>query len=144
MMNSTNVENLQKEYDKLLLDDVEGIQIKGAEIANPFVSEKPSYVFMGQLFAERDVDMLHLQRTLSRLWIHKEGVNFEKIGCNRFLFKFFHIVNFNRVGNGAPWTFNNKLWTLKEIKDGYSPLLMEIDSTPIWVQVFGIPCGFVS
>lgn len=62
-------------------------------------------------------------------------MNIEVVGRNRFHFKFFHPVEFSRVASGAPWTFNNKLVALVELVE------VEIHSTPIWVQVFGIPIG---
>lgn len=84
------------------------------------------------------------ERTLSELWVPKEGVNFEGIGRNRFLIKFFHRTDFNRVWNGAPWTFSNKLVAMRELKEEEDPLMMEITSTPIWVQITRVPRTFVS
>ncbi|MBA0573339.1 hypothetical protein Golob_000617 [Gossypium lobatum] len=43
-----------------------------------------------------------MRNTLANMWHPVKGVVISDLGENRFLFKFYHEVDINRVINGAP------------------------------------------
>ncbi|MBA0615718.1 hypothetical protein Godav_015832, partial [Gossypium davidsonii] len=63
-----------------------------------------------------------MKSTMANLWHLVKGVQIRDLGEKRYLFKFFHIIDMERVINGAPWTFNNHLLILHKLKGGEDPL----------------------
>lgn len=85
------------------------------------------FIFVGIMHAEREKDELAFRRTISKLWLPKEGVNIKKLSqSNRYLFKFFHINDYNHVWSGNPWNFNNNVLVLALIKHNEDPLKIDV------------------
>lgn len=78
------------------------------------------------------------------IWRPKLGMNIKFLPNNKFLFKFFHINDYNRVWKGSPWNFNSKLLILAPRLLTKDPEKITLNTVPFWVQVFGVPIGFTS
>ncbi|MBA0760938.1 hypothetical protein Gotri_017948, partial [Gossypium trilobum] len=54
------------------------------------------------------------------------------LGEKRYLFKFFHSMDMERVLKGLPWTFNNHLLILSNLNRGEDPLKIPLIFVPFW------------
>ncbi|MBA0755563.1 hypothetical protein Gogos_020255 [Gossypium gossypioides] len=66
------------------------------------------------------------------------------MGEKRYLFKFFHSMDMERVLKGLPWTFNNHLLILSKLKRGEGPLKIPLVYVPFWEQIYDVPIGLFS
>ncbi|KAG8497159.1 hypothetical protein CXB51_008376 [Gossypium anomalum] len=85
-----------------------------------------------------------MRSTMANLWHSVKGVQISDLGEKRFLFRFFHIMDLERVLKGSPWTFNNHLLILHQLMDGDDPLKVPLIYTNFWVQIHEIPLRFFS
>lgn len=46
--------------------------------------------------------------------------------------------------DGGPWSFEQSLLIVNEIKENGDPRETKLDDTEIWVQVYDLPNGFIS
>ncbi|MBA0570627.1 hypothetical protein Golob_004247 [Gossypium lobatum] len=53
---------------------------------------------------------------MANFWHTLRGVQVSDLGDKHYLFKYFHKMDIERVENGAPWTFNNHLLILYQLK----------------------------
>ncbi|MBA0609635.1 hypothetical protein Godav_021652 [Gossypium davidsonii] len=53
-------------------------------------------------------------------------------------------MDLERVIKGSPWTFNNHLSVLHKLQRGVDPLKVSLIYSPLWVQLYNVPIGFVS
>ncbi|MBA0729879.1 hypothetical protein Golax_020488 [Gossypium laxum] len=66
------------------------------------------------------------------------------MGEKRYIFKFFHSMDMERVLKGLPWTFNNHLLILSKLRRGEDPLKIPLVYVPFWVQIHDVPIGLFS
>ncbi|MBA0754230.1 hypothetical protein Gogos_022353, partial [Gossypium gossypioides] len=85
-----------------------------------------------------------LRMTMMNLWHHFGGDQISELGDKRYLFKFFNKIDIERVENGSPWTFNNHLLILHQLRDDEDPLLIPLIFSNFWVQMHDLPLGFFS
>ncbi|MBA0576898.1 hypothetical protein Golob_024872, partial [Gossypium lobatum] len=85
-----------------------------------------------------------MKSTLANLWHPVYGVQIRDLGEKRYLFKFFHYMDIERVLKGLPWTFNNHLLILCKLKRGEDPLKIPLVFVPFWVQIHNVPIGLFS
>ncbi|KAA3462946.1 non-ltr retroelement reverse transcriptase [Gossypium australe] len=71
---------------------------------------------VGRCLTESVVHFPSLRNTLADLWHLIKGIYISDLGERRYLFKFFHEVDIQRVIVGAPWFFNNHLLLLHRIR----------------------------
>lgn len=53
-------------------------------------------------------------------------------------------MDLERVIKGSPSTFNNHLLILHKLQRGEDPLKVSLIYSPLWVQLYNVPIGFVS
>ena len=53
-------------------------------------------------------------------------------------------MDLERVIKGSPWTFNNHLLVLHKLQKGEDPLKVSLIYSPLWVQLYNVPIGFIS
>ncbi|MBA0701035.1 hypothetical protein Goari_027121 [Gossypium aridum] len=85
-----------------------------------------------------------MKSTLANLWHPICGVQIRDIGEKRYLFKFFHSMDMERVLKGLPWTFNNHLLILSKLRRGEDPLKIPLVYVSFWVQIHDVPIGLFS
>ncbi|MBA0729969.1 hypothetical protein Golax_022907 [Gossypium laxum] len=85
-----------------------------------------------------------MKSTLTNLWHPICGVQIRDMGEKRYLFKFFHSMDMNRVLKGLMWTFNNHLLILSKLRIGEGPLKIPLVYVPFWVQIHDVPIGLFS
>ncbi|MBA0649708.1 hypothetical protein Goklo_017242, partial [Gossypium klotzschianum] len=67
------------------------------------------YCLVGCFLTTRMVNFQAMKNTLVNVWHLIGGVVISDLDEKRFLFKFYHEVDIERVIKGDPWTFNNHL-----------------------------------
>ncbi|MBA0729546.1 hypothetical protein Golax_022726, partial [Gossypium laxum] len=70
----------------------------------------------------RMVNFQAMKNTLANVWHLIGGVVISDLGEKRFLFKFFHDVDIDKVIKGAPWTFNNHLLVFHRLLEDEDPM----------------------
>ncbi|KAH1097957.1 hypothetical protein J1N35_014878 [Gossypium stocksii] len=65
---------------------------------------------------------LVMKNTMANLWHPLGGVQILDLGVKRFLFKFFHEMDVDRVVQGSPQGFNNHLLIIHCLENGEDPL----------------------
>ncbi|MBA0872648.1 hypothetical protein Goshw_017814 [Gossypium schwendimanii] len=71
-----------------------------------------------------------MRSTMANLWHLVKGVKISDLGEKRFLFKFFHKMDLDRVLKGSPWTFNNHLLMLHRLEKEEAPLKSDVKKRP--------------
>ncbi|XP_074342770.1 uncharacterized protein LOC141680443 [Apium graveolens] len=85
-----------------------------------------------------------MQNVLSSLWRPKEGVEIHDLGSGRYSFMFYHILDLQKVIDGAPWTFEQNLLLFHKLKNTEDPNVVVLDIMDIWLQVYDIPLGMLT
>lgn len=96
---------------------------------------------VGRVLTNKNIIFWALKHTLASVWRLIRGVSIKESGPNLFLFQFYHEVDFERVVDGGPWTFNTDLLIFKQISDVQQLFDIHLNEVDIWVQLHGIPFG---
>ncbi|KAJ8766763.1 hypothetical protein K2173_007830 [Erythroxylum novogranatense] len=83
-----------------------------------------------------------MNSVLADTWHPLGGVTITNIGGKRFLFRFYNRVDFYRVVEGIPWSFNRHLLVWSTIENGQDPLHVPLLFVNVWVHVKGLRQGF--
>lgn len=81
---------------------------------------------------------------MTLVWKHLQGVTISNLEADRFLFHFFHMVDYQRVLKSGPWSFNNNILILGAINEGEDPANILLFYVPFWIQVSSVPIEFVA
>ncbi|KAE8719673.1 hypothetical protein F3Y22_tig00109926pilonHSYRG00011 [Hibiscus syriacus] len=65
------------------------------------------------------------------------------LGEGRYLFRFYHSVDVERLERGSPWSFNSHLLILHKLLEGEDPLQVPIFHVNYWILVYDIPFGLL-
>lgn len=91
---------MAREWQKMKLADVEdgGFEDTGAEVVelNPSeVSQVDSqWTMVGKFLSDRFVNFNAMKSILANLWRPLMGVSISRVGSDRFIFQFFHALDF--------------------------------------------------
>ncbi|MBA0615717.1 hypothetical protein Godav_015832, partial [Gossypium davidsonii] len=113
---------MESEFAGLSLDEEEEEEILQVQNDSDPVSEEEILSLVGCFLTASIIHYPAMKSTMANLWHLVKGVQIRDLGEKRYLFKFFHIIDMERVINGAPWTFNNHLLILHKLKGGEDPL----------------------
>ena len=95
---------------------------------------KLSLWLVGRLLFEKPLNFDALKRTLLHIWSLKEGVVIRAMESNMFVFQIFHWQDCEKVLNGRPWCFEQKLLVLQEIEKDVQPSKVILKSSPFWIS----------
>ncbi|MBA0560808.1 hypothetical protein Golob_017685 [Gossypium lobatum] len=76
---------------------------------------------------------------MTNLWHLLGGVQISDVGGKRYLFKFFHELDIDRVIMGTPWIFNIHLLVFHRLKEEEDPMEVPLVSSAFWIQVHDLP-----
>lgn len=79
------------------------------------------------------------RKTLADLWHSLGGISITDLENKRYLFRFFHQVDLDRVVDGMPWFFNIHLLVFEVLQVGQDPHTLPFHFVTFWVQVHGLP-----
>lgn len=133
-------EEIRRKYAELVLEEEQDVVVS----LPVKKTTRHEYYLVGRLLMDKQVPELAFRRTLAKVWQPKEGVNIKNLSMNNFLFKFFHVNGFERVWKGSPWNFKSRLLILAQKSADEDPNQVPLNTVPFWVQVFGVPAGYIS
>ena len=67
---------------------------------------------VGRFLTYCSINVNFMRVRLSHLWRSGKGVCISELDNQRYIFKFFHVVDLKRVIVGGPWTYDNHLLIL--------------------------------
>lgn len=93
---------------------------------------------------ETDVNFSAMKHTLTSIWHPMFRIIVQKWEEDRFLFIFYNHIDMERVIDGSLWTFENKILLFEVLEVGDRPSQMPLNSTSMWLQIYGIPVRYMS
>ncbi|CAN1848930.1 hypothetical protein LINPERHAP1_LOCUS39115 [Linum perenne] len=114
------------------------------EVTDAPAWEEYGLCVVGYLVTDRNYNFTAFQNTMVGLWRPGRGVSIEEIGGKLLLIRFEHEVDLRRVIEGGPWSFDQNLLVLRELKSGEQPRDVEMYQADFWVQVHNLSAGFFS
>ncbi|MBA0671054.1 hypothetical protein Goklo_025525 [Gossypium klotzschianum] len=123
---------MESEFVGLSLDDDEE-EILQAQGDTESISEEEVLSLVGCFLTASIIYYPTMKSTMANLWHPVKGVQIRDLGGKRYIFKFFHIVDMERVIKWSPWTFNNHLLVLHKLQWGEDPVRIPLISSPFWV-----------
>ncbi|MBA0732895.1 hypothetical protein Gogos_016957, partial [Gossypium gossypioides] len=58
-----------------------------------------------------------MRNTMANIWHPLGGVEISDLGEKRFLFRFYHELDIDKVEKGAPWTLNSHLLIFHRLRE---------------------------
>ncbi|MBA0576089.1 hypothetical protein Golob_025028 [Gossypium lobatum] len=110
---------MEPKFAGLSLDEEEK-EILQAQGDLDLVNNEESLSLVGCFLTASIIHYPAMKSTMANLWHSVRGVQIRDLGEKRYLFKFFHVVDMERVIKGALWTFNNHLLILHKLQGGRS------------------------
>lgn len=132
--------------DILLEEEEEGELIIQEEIdvnENQYYDCNAKLCLVGKFLTEGVMNFQAMQQTLAAIWKPGGAVYIKELDANLFLFQFYHGIDFKRVIDGSPWTFNRKVLIISPMKEGINPRCISLNSIDLWVQIYDMQPGFM-
>ncbi|KAL0438583.1 UNVERIFIED_CONTAM: hypothetical protein Slati_2341300 [Sesamum latifolium] len=107
-------------------------------------SDSHELYLVGRLLSHKPFHADALKSTLPLAFNPVRGMNFKLLEDHRFLLKFNHIVDRNRVLNGCPWSFERNLLILSAITMNENPQEVNLDWAAFHIHVHGLPLSKMS
>ncbi|XP_019102908.3 uncharacterized protein LOC109133705 [Beta vulgaris subsp. vulgaris] len=76
---------------------------------------------------------------MSQVWALHCNMVVRAIDSNTFVFQFFHWKDKEKIMNGRPWSFDQKLLVLDSIQGDEQPSQVRLDTSPFWVRIYNLP-----
>lgn len=140
----TMAADLVEKCSQLALTGKEEDVIDFGDNADEAVDDKLSLRLVGRIVTSKPLNFDAVRRTLMHIWSLKEGVVIRAMGPNLFLFQFFHWKDRDKVLNGRPWSFENRLIVIQDIDREQQPLDLVLNSSPFWIRLYNLPFGYQS
>ncbi|KAL0337596.1 UNVERIFIED_CONTAM: hypothetical protein Scaly_2034700 [Sesamum calycinum] len=99
---------------------------------------------VGRLLTPRPFHADALKSTLMLAFNPVRGMDLKPLEGNRFLLKFNHMVDRNRVVDGCPWSFEKNLLVLSPIAANENPQEVNLDWAEFHTHVHGLPLSKMS
>ncbi|GMI95765.1 hypothetical protein like AT3G31430 [Hibiscus trionum] len=126
----------------LTLDDDEDSEIQ-IENNTETVGISFDLCFVGRFVTSSVIHFQSMRNTLANLWRPLGGIAISDLGNNRYLYRFYHKVDLERVYAGGPWHFNSHLLLLHKLEKGEDPMVVSLNTSPFWVLVRDVPHGYM-
>ncbi|CAO2838528.1 unnamed protein product [Amaranthus hypochondriacus] len=101
--------------------------------------KKISLRFIGRVLTEKPLNFDAFKRTMHHVWSLKEGVLIGSMGSNMFTFQFFHWRDMEKVLDGRPWSFEQRLLVMQEIEEDTQPSDVVLKFSSFWVRLYNLP-----
>ncbi|KAJ8761865.1 hypothetical protein K2173_005576 [Erythroxylum novogranatense] len=99
---------------------------------------------VGEFKTTGSINFIAMRAKLAEIWHPGKGVTIEEIGDQRFMIRFYHEVDVQRLLAGGPYNFNNHLLVLHRVGENEDPLQVPLLNYDIWVQVHNLQTGMMS
>lgn len=146
MASSSSLPNtITNAYANISIDDEEesGLILEAEAVARaPNLALK--WCLVGRFLTDKVINVTAMKNSLASLWRPVKGICIKDLGPNLFLFQFYHPFDMDRVIKQGPRSFKQHLLIVGKVEDGLQPASVMLFHSEIWVQVFDLPCGFMS
>lgn len=118
--------------------------IEFADDSNSVVELDQSLCLVGRFLTDRHIRVPTTKDRMADTWRPGRGVQIDEVEEGLFAFQFFHQLDIQKVLKLGPWTFDKHLLVLGVVQEGMQPWEVLLNHVPFWVQVHGVPTGFMS
>ncbi|MBA0579790.1 hypothetical protein Gorai_022036 [Gossypium raimondii] len=114
--------------DLRLTEEGDSREMKAWEIEEEVGEGEPflELCLVGCFLTATTINFQSMRTVMANLWHPLGGISITEVGEKRFVFQFYCEMDFDRVVNGAPWTFNNHLLVFHHLKHGEDPLEVDL------------------
>ncbi|KAL0301649.1 UNVERIFIED_CONTAM: hypothetical protein Sradi_6441700 [Sesamum radiatum] len=99
------------------------------------------FFIVGRLLSSKPFHPEALQTTLRTAFNPVKGMDLKMIEDSRFLLKFFHVVDRDRVLDRCPWAFDKNLLVFAPVEASNDPNLIELNHCDFHIHIHGLPLG---
>ncbi|KAL0432446.1 UNVERIFIED_CONTAM: hypothetical protein Slati_2578900 [Sesamum latifolium] len=99
------------------------------------------FFIVGRLVSSKSFHPEALHTTLRSVFNPVRGMDFKLIEGERFLLKFFHILDRNRVLERCPWAYEKNLLVLSPVEAIDDPITIELNWCDFHIHIHGLPLG---
>lgn len=122
---------------KLTDDEDQIVTLKGGE--ENFQQNDIELSIVGKVYSERPYNFDAFKRTMTLIWAVPKGMIFRAIENGYFVIQFANVRDREKVLDGSPWTFDQHLVLLSEIKGSVQPSAINITHCPFWLRMYNLP-----
>lgn len=102
------------------------------------------FAMVGKFLTDKHIKFEYMQQVLASVWRPVMGMRVKEIRANLFIFQFSHENDVARVLDNGPWGFENYTLVCKRLGPDDIPEKIPLFILDIWVQIFDLPCGYMS
>lgn len=102
------------------------------------------HAMVGRFLTDKHIKFDYMQQVLASVWRPVMGMRIKEIRPNLYIFQFFHEKDISRVLDRGPWGFENYTLVCKRLGANDIPKKTVLFFLDIWVQIFDLPCGYIS
>lgn len=106
--------------------------------------EEVGYYAVCRLVTNKNVKFTFFQDTMMLVWQPVMGVTMRQLQTKRYLVRFYHDGELNRIMNDGPWTYEQGLLVMRRLLPNEDLESVELNHTEFWVQIHSLPVGFRS
>ncbi|XP_019168528.1 PREDICTED: uncharacterized protein LOC109164448 [Ipomoea nil] len=103
-----------------------------------------TYYAVGRLLTNRPVRFAFFQDTMAGVWQPAMGVNMRELQPRKFLFRFYHEGDLDRIISEGPWAFDQSLLVMQRVTRGMDPEMVPLTHADFWIQMHNLPVGYRS
>lgn len=106
--------------------------------------QKAKFVLVGKILASKTLNKVGVQKIVEKAWRTEEGFSISPWRDNVYAFGFNNEEDMCRIISRGPWSVMGSLLILRrwDLKKAFSDL--DFNFSPFWVQVHGLPLGFLN
>lgn len=101
------------------------------------------HYLIGRVLADREIQFAYFSERMSCAWKPGKKVTITKSVSDHFLFQFHHKVDVARILDEGPWLYDNFHIVMDRISPGVVPTSVPLNHIDFWIQVHGLPFGFI-
>jgi 14-3-3 protein epsilon len=101
------------------------------------------WCLVGRFLCDRSIHFNSMKVRMANLWKPVKGVTIKEALAGKFLFHFNHPLDMEAVLNGGPWTFDNNMLILEQVRIGMQIEHIPLHHVNMWVQIHDLPMGLM-
>ncbi|CAN1729935.1 hypothetical protein LINPERHAP1_LOCUS785, partial [Linum perenne] len=125
-----------------LLEDEDDLDVP--ELLADVPQEDFALCVVGTLITDKSYNFNAMRTLLANIWKPGRGITIEDRGDGLILFRFYHPLDLRQVVDGGPWSFDNNLLTLHELKPGEDIHEVPLFYSTFWVHIYELTAEFYS
>ncbi|CAN1744281.1 hypothetical protein LINPERHAP1_LOCUS2067 [Linum perenne] len=114
------------------------------DIPGEAVGDDFTLCVVGTFITDRSYNFNAMRTQLANIWKPGRGISIEDRGEGLVLFRFHHPLDLKLVMEGGPWSFDNNLLTMHELRPGDDIHNVPLMYATFWVQIYDLTADFYS